>query len=163
MALLVAATARSGAAQGMGGQQNAASAVAPAASLLLKRTSDRNDPLDFLLERKKPLGLTRMVEDSLKYYRKEMRHMQDVVFKDLDAAAIKKDPSGQPPSNTVIMSLTKDADARVRDIQSAYHDRALVLLDATQKHQVDSLEAIWKRDGPKRDFKMSAPPPPPGR
>ena len=163
LAILMAALTRPGLAQGVGGgSQNAASNAPPAASLLLKRTTDRSDPLDFLLEKKKSLNLSKMVEDSIKNYRKEMRHMQDVVFKDLDALAVKKDPAGQPPSITVVMSLTKDADDRVKDIQSAYRDRAHALLDEKQKHQIDSLEAIWKRDGPKRDLKPIVPPPPPG-
>ncbi|MEP6766664.1 MAG: hypothetical protein ABJB66_20275, partial [Gemmatimonadaceae bacterium] len=140
------------------GSGNPASTVAPAASQMIKRTAERNDPLDFLLDKKKTLGLSKSLEDTIKYYKKEMRHMQDVVFKDLDAAAIKKDQQGQPPNNIVIMSLTKDADVRVKDIQGAYRDRARELLDAKQKHLVDSLEAIWKRDLPR----TIVPPPPPG-
>lgn len=141
-----------------GGGGNPSSTVAPAASQMIKRTAERNDPLDFLLDKKKQLGLSKSLEDTIKFYKKEMRHMQDVVFKDLDAAAVKKDPAGQPPGNIIVMSLTKDADLRVKDIQSAYRDRAHELLDAKQKHLVDSLEAVWKRDVPRTII----PPPPPG-
>ena len=162
VALLLTASQESAAQGGYGGGQSSSSNAPPAASAMLKHTTDRNDPLDFLLEKKKSLGLSKSVEDSVKNYRKEMRHMQDVVFKDLDALAVKKESNGQPPTNTVVLSLTKDADSRVKDIQSAYRDRAHALLDDKQKHLVDSLEAIWRRDAPKRDVLPMRPPPPPG-
>lgn len=156
--VFASAAAAQGGRGGAGGGGNPSSGVAPAASQMIKHTAEHNDPLDFLLDKKKQLGLSRTVVDTVKYYRKEMRHMQDVVFKDLDAAALKKDPQGQPPSTAIVISLTKDADLRVKDIQSAYRDRAHELLDGKQKQLVDSLEAIWKRDLPR----TIVPPPPPG-
>lgn len=70
--------------------------------------------------------------------------MQDVVFKDLDKAATKKE-NGQPPSASIVLVLTKDSEERVKDIQSAYRDRSHSLLNTRQRAQVDSVEAVWKR------------------
>ncbi|MEO7360541.1 MAG: hypothetical protein ABI120_09425, partial [Gemmatimonadaceae bacterium] len=83
-------------AQGGGGGQGSP-ATPLAASISIKKAADRDDPINFLLERKKMLVVDKTLEDSLKNYRDEMRHMQDVVFKDLDKAAAKK-TGGQLPS-----------------------------------------------------------------
>lgn len=130
-------------AQGGGGAQSGPT-TPPAASISLKRIADRDDPIAFLLDRKKLLVIDRSLEDSLKNLRKEMRHMQDVVFKDLDKAATKKE-NGQPPSISIVLSLTKDSEERVKDIQSAYRDRSHSLLNTRQRAQVDSVETVWKR------------------
>lgn len=147
-------------AQGAGGQGSPPSP--PAASTGIKRNADRDDPVNFLLERKKLLLLDKSLEDSLKSYRKEMQHMQDVVFKDLDKAAAKKE-QGQLPSVTVIAVMTKDADERVKDIQSAYRDRARLLLSERQRTQVDSIERVWKRSTTPADTAPARRPPPPLR
>lgn len=133
-------------AQGGGGGQGSPT-TPPAASIAAKKNADRDDPINFLLERKKILALSKTLEDSLKNYRDEMRHMQDVVFKDLDKAAAKK-TNGQLPSATLIASMTKDAEDRVKDIQGAYRDRARLLLSERQKTQVDSIDNVWKRSTP---------------
>ncbi|MGV3709935.1 MAG: hypothetical protein ACO1Q7_13960 [Gemmatimonas sp.] len=135
---------------GGGGQQG--SSTPPAASASLRKTSDRDDPIEFLLTRKKLLELAKTQEDSLKAFKKEMRRMQDLAYKDLDKAATRKE-QGQLPGAAMILSLTKDAEARVKDVQSAYRDRARGILRDKQKVQVDSLEGVWKR--------TNAPPPPP--
>jgi len=138
-------------AQGGGGAgQGGGSATAPAASANVKRAADRDDPLNFLLDKKKLLVLDRTVEDSLKSFRKEMQHYQDVVYKDLDKAATRKE-QGQLPGPSIIASMTRDSEERVKDIQSAYRDRARLLLSERQRAQVDSLEGIWKRDVPKAE------------
>jgi hypothetical protein len=41
--------------------------------------------------------------------------------------------------------MTKEADDRVKDIQSAYRDRARMLLSERQRTQVDSIDSVWKR------------------
>lgn len=143
-------------AQGGGGGQGG-SAAPPAASINAKRTADREDPINFLLTRKKLLALDKSVEDSLKNYRKEMQHYQEVVFKDLDKAATRKE-QGQLPGPIIIATMTKDSEERVKDIQSAYRDRARLLLTERQRSQVDSLEGIWKRDVPKADAMVKRPP-----
>ena len=135
--------AQGGGGGGGGGQSNGSS-TPPAASAPLKKNSDRTDPLTFLLDRKKPLEMSKQTEDSLKYYRGEMRHMQDVVYKDLDKAAVKKE-NGQPPSAVVLLQLSTEASARVKDIQEAYRDRGRLLLTDVQRQKVDSMESIWKR------------------
>lgn len=141
--LLTFAPLTSAHAQAGGGGQGSP-ATPPAASIGIKRNADRDDPLNFLLERKKLLLIDKSLEDSIKAYRKEMQHMQDVVFKDLDKAAAKKE-LGQLPSATKIASMTKEADDRVKDIQSAYRDRARMLLNERQRTQVDSIDSVWKR------------------
>jgi hypothetical protein len=134
-------------AQGAGGSS---STTAPAASANIKRVLDKSDPLEFLLDRKKPLEITKVLEDSLKYMRKEMQRMQEVVYKDLDKAATVKE-QGQPPSPTVVFNLTKESEDRVKDIQSAYRDRARGMLSPQQIQRADSLETIWKRTLPRAE------------
>lgn len=146
-ALVVLAPAQSASAQGGGGGGQNQSSAPPAASIGPKKNADRDDPINFLLERKKLLVIGKSLEDSLKNYRDEMRHMQDVVFKDLDKAASKK-TNGQLPSATLIATMTKEAEERVKDIQSAYRDRARLLLSDRQKTQMDSIDNVWKRSTP---------------
>jgi hypothetical protein len=102
--------------------------------------ADRDDPIEFLLSRKKLLELDKTQEDSLKVFKKEMKHMQELAYKSLDKAATRKE-QGQLPGPAIILSLTKDAEERVKDVQSAYRDRARGILRDKQKTQVDSLEA----------------------
>lgn len=142
---------------GGGGGQGGGSATAPAASANVKRAADRDDPINFLLVKKKLLVLDRALEDSLKNFRKEMQHYQDVVYKDLDKAATRKN-QGQLPGPSIIASMTRDSEERVKDIQGAYRDRARLLLSERQRAQVDSLEGIWKRDVPKGDPGVRRPP-----
>ena len=142
---------------GGGGGQGGGSATAPAASANLKRAADRDDPLNFLLTKKKLLLLDRPLEDSLKKFRKEMQHYQDVVYKDLDKAATRKD-QGQLPGPSIIATMTRESEERVKDIQSAYRDRARLLLSERQRAQVDSLEGIWRRDVPRGDGAVRKPP-----
>ena len=155
VALIMLAAANAASAQGGGGQGQ--SPTAPAASTNLKRTADRDDPINFLLEKKKLLVLNRALEDSLKFFRKEMQRYQEVVFKDLDKAATRKD-RGQLPGPSIIASMTRDSEGRVKDIQSAYRDRARQILSERQRTQVDSLEGIWKREAPKPEPGVRRPP-----
>lgn len=155
VALIMLAAANAASAQGGGGQGQ--SPTAPAASANLKRTADRDDPINFLLEKKKLLVLNRALEDSLKFFRKEMQRYQEVVFKDLDKAATRKD-RGQLPGPSIIASMTRDSEERVKDIQSAYRDRARQILSERQRTQVDSLEGIWKREAPKPEPGVRRPP-----
>lgn len=62
---------------GMGGARRS-----PAA--MLKENLEANDPIAFLLDRKKALLLTDLQKDSLKTYRKEMQRMQEPLFKDVE-------------------------------------------------------------------------------
>lgn len=144
-------------AQQGGGAQSTGSATPPAASANVKRVAEREDPINFLLEKKKMLVLERAVEDSLKNFRKEMQRYQDVVYKDLDKAATRKE-QGQLPGPIMIATLTKESEERVKDIQSAYRDRARLLLTERQRTVVDSLEGIWKRTAPKSDSAIRRPP-----
>lgn len=133
-----------------GGGQQQGSTSPPAASLAIKKNLDRSDPLNFLLERKKPLDLNKTVEDSIKLMRKEMQRMQEVIYKDLDKAASTKE-RGELPSATIILTLTKDSEERVKDIQAAYRDRARLMLDGKQLVRADSLEVDWKRTLPRAE------------
>lgn len=76
--------------------------------------------------------------------------MQEVVYKDLDKAAAVKE-QGQPLSATIVFNMTKESEERVKDIQSAYRDRARAMLSERQTQQADSLEVIWKRGLPRAD------------
>lgn len=143
-------------AQGGGG--GGTTTTAPAASASIKRMYDKSDPLAFLLERKKPLELNKALEDSLKLLRKEMQRMQEVIYKDLDKAATVKE-QGQLPSPTVVLGMTKESESRVKDIQSAYRDRARAMLSERQTVQADSLEVIWRRGLPRAEPLQTRRPP----
>lgn len=134
-------------AQGGGGSSPT---TPPAASSSIKRILDKSDPLAFLLASKKVLALKKPLEDSLKLLRKEMQRMQEVVYKDLDKAAAVKE-RGQPLSPTIIFSMTKESEERVKDIQSAFRDRGRAMLSEHQTLHADSLEVIWKRGLPRAE------------
>lgn len=76
--------------------------------------------------------------------------MQEVIYKDLDKAASTKE-RGELPSAAIILSLTKDSEERVKDIQAAYRDRARLMLDGKQLVRADSLETDWKRTLPRAE------------
>jgi len=153
---VASASARVSNAQGGGGANSPT--TPPAASSNIKRILDKSDPLAFLLDSKKSLNLQKSQEDSLKFLRKEMQRMQEVIYKDLDKAAAVKD-RGQPLSPTIIFSMTKESEERVKDIQSAYRDRARGMLTERQTVQADSLEVIWKRGLPRTDPLQAKRPP----
>lgn len=62
---------------GMGGSMKSPAAMA-------RERIEKADPIEFLLDRKKPLELTKPQQETFKSLRKEMRHMQEPLFKDLD-------------------------------------------------------------------------------
>ena len=103
---------------GGGGGGQTGSATPPAASTNVKRVADRDDPINFLLDKKKLLLLDHATEDSLKTFRKEMQRYQEVVYKDLDKAATRKE-QGQLPGPGMIATMSKDSEERVKDIKRA--------------------------------------------
>jgi hypothetical protein len=117
---------------------------------------EQADPLAFLLDRKKPLELTKPQQESFKALRKEMQRMQAPLFKDLETlfgdmprrggmpgggrGAGTTPSSGPPdgaPSDTVRAVVGK-----LSDIQDAYRDRAREQLTAMQRTRADSLQQI---------------------
>ncbi len=140
---------------GMGG----GSMKSPAA--MARERLEQADPLNFLLEHKKPLELTKPQQESFKALRKEMQRMQSPLFKDLDklfgemprrggmpgggmpggGRGAGTTPSGAPsdgaPSDTVRAVVGK-----LSDIQDSYRDRAREQLTETQRTRADSLQQI---------------------
>ena len=71
-----------GGGMGGGGSMGGGSAKSPAA--MAKERIKKADPIEFLLDRKKPLELTNEQQDVFKSLRKEMQRTQAPLFKDLD-------------------------------------------------------------------------------
>ncbi len=78
---------------GMGGPSMGGSRKTPAT--LVKENLEKSDPIAFLLDRKKPLTLSDMQKDSLKIFRKEMQHMQEPLFKDMDKIFADQEKNGE--------------------------------------------------------------------
>ena len=77
--------------RGMGG----GSMKSPAA--MARERLEKADPIEFLLDRKKPLELTKEQQESLKSLRKEMQRTQAPVFTVLDKLFGDTSPRGGPP------------------------------------------------------------------
>ena len=135
-----------GGGQGMGGGGSRSSPATMA-----KQTLEKNDPIAFLLDRKKPLSLSDPQKDSLKAFRKEMQRMQEPLFKDLDKifsdetqqggarGGQRGGQSGGRGMGAMLPDTAKTIVARLTDIQDAYRDRARGQLNDGQRHIGDSL------------------------
>ena len=73
---------RGGGMGGRGGGTGGGSVKSPAA--MAKERIEQADPIEFLLDRKKPLELTKPQQESFKDLRKEMQRTQAPLFKDLE-------------------------------------------------------------------------------
>ena len=137
---------------GMGGSMKSPAALA-------KERIEQADPIEFLLDRKKPLELTKEQQDTFKSLRKEMRQTQAPLFKDLDklfgevpqrggrgggpaGGGMGGRMSGGTPGemgagapDTVRAVLGK-----LSDIQDSFRDRAREQLTAQQRTRADSLQ-----------------------
>ncbi|QJR34003.1 hypothetical protein [Gemmatimonas groenlandica] len=130
--------------RGMGGGMKSPAAMA-------RERLEQADPLEFLLDRKKPLELTKPQQESFKTLRKEMQRMQAPLFKDLETLfgdmprrevprgggrGDSGTPSGGAPDTVraVIGTLS--------DIQDSYRDRAREQLTPIQRTRADSLQQI---------------------
>jgi len=123
---------------------------------MVKDNLEKNDPIAFLLDRKKPLTLSDAQKDSLKLFRKEMQRMQEPLFKDIEKIFADEAPqSGGGPGGgpgggrrgvgmgggkgAILPDTAKVIVARLTDIQEAYRDRARTQLNDGQRHIADSL------------------------
>ena len=133
---------------GMGGQgMGGGSRRTPVA--MVKENLEKNDPIAFLLDRKKPLTLTDAQKDSLKAFRKEMQRIQEPLFKDMEKifADEAQQGGGEPGGGrrggrgmgAMLPDTVKAIVARLTDIQDAYRDRARTQLNDGQRHIADSL------------------------
>ncbi len=138
---------------GMGGPgMGGGSRRTPAA--IVKENLEKNDPIAFLLDRKKPLTLTDPQKDSLKAFRKEMQHMQEPLFKDMEkifADEAQQGGGGQGGGRrgggmgggrgmgAMLPDTARVIVARLTDIQDAFRDRARAQLNGGQRHIADSI------------------------
>lgn len=135
----------------------------------VKENLERNDPIVFLLDRKKPLTLTDLQKDSLKSLRKEMQHMQEPLFKEMEAQVGplparggmrgsggtegggadggRRSRGGSSGASDTVRALV----GRLTDIQDAYRDRARGQLNDLQRVKADSLLQIFLADERKKD------------
>lgn len=129
---------RGGPGGGMGGGRGAS----PAA--LAKERLEQADQLTLMLDHHKPLALSKMQQDSVKRLRKEMREMQEPLFKQFETLAtdgISSRGQGRGGGLAALLPDTaKRVLARIEDIQDAYRDRARAQLDSTQRVRVDSIQ-----------------------
>ena len=133
----------------------------------IKKNLDRTNPLTFLLDRKKPLSLTKAQQDTLKKFRDELRDAQRPVYAELDkldvARAGGRGPGGMGPGGRGGPPPGGGRDgggeasrgpggpddalrvlaAKLYDIQDSFRDRARLQLESTQRVRADSLEQAW--------------------
>jgi hypothetical protein len=131
--------------RGMGG----GSMKSPAA--MARERLEKADPIEFLLDRKKPLELTKEQQESLKSLRKEMQRTQAPVFTVLDKLFGDTSPRGGPPgggmpgggaSERTLPDTVRSVFAKLSDIQDSFRDRAREQLTATQRTRADSLQQV---------------------
>ena len=116
----------------------------------VKENLAHNDPIAFLLDRKKPLSLTDLQKDSLKSLRKEMLHMQEPLFKEMEAHVgppLRRGRDGSGGASDTVRAMV----GRLTDIQDAYRDRARGQLNDTQRVTADSLMQTFLADERKKD------------
>lgn len=120
------------------------------------------DELEFLEKRSKDLTLDKEQKEALKALSKEMEQLQKPILKDIEKSlqdAQKgqsgggmpeggEDPSGRPGGRGRggMPTAAREGVVKLTDIQSAFADRAAVLLSASQKVVADSLRPIYKED-----------------
>lgn len=141
----------------------------------IRENVESNDPLKFLLDRKKPLTLTQAQRDTIERYRSDMKDAQTPVFKEMEqlvadrprerdgergggrgGARGGRGPGGEP-SDSVGAGRGpgggpfRECANKLMDIQDAFRDRARAQLTATQRATADSLEQSWLADLRKKD------------
>ena len=125
----------------------------------VKENLEKNDPIAFLLDRKKPLTLSDPQKDSLKAFRKEMQHMQEPLFKDMEKIFTDEAKQGDARGSqgggrgmgAMLPDEAKTIVARLTDIQDAYRDRARGQLNDGQRHIADSLMTAVLEDERKKN------------
>ena len=138
---------------GPGGRGGFGQRVSPAATL--KDNLEHNDPVAFLLDRKKPLALSGTQRDSLKVFRKEMRRRQEPLFKDMEGLAADREQQGARGGRgrgaragaSDTMRILIDC---LTDIQDAYGERARTQLSESQRAKADTLMERFLADERKR-------------
>ena len=135
---------------GMGGSMKSPAAMA-------KERIEQADPIEFLLDREKPLELTKEQQDTFKSLRKEMRQTQAPLFKELDKLFGDQPqrggrgggPSGGSMGGSMPGGMGAGAPDTVRavlgtlsDIQDSFRDRAREQLTAEQRTRADSMQPM---------------------
>lgn len=134
---------------------------------MIKDNLENNDPIAFLLDRRKPLALTDVQKDSLKSYQKEMQRLQAPLFKAIEGVFAELAPANgaggrvpgargggrngggsdgtDPPAGGRGAGMSGMPDTikvivtRLSDIQDAYRDRAWTQLSDSQRTTADAL------------------------
>jgi hypothetical protein len=138
----------------MGGSMKSPAALA-------KERIEQADPIEFLLDRKKPLELTKAQQDTFKSLRKEMRQTQAPLFKDLDKLfgdlPQRGGRGGGPPGGGMggrmsggmpgemgagAPDTVRTVLGKLSDIQDSFRDRAREQLTAEQRTRADSLQQV---------------------
>jgi hypothetical protein len=134
---------------GRGGPGVSGSMKSPAA--MTRERIAQADPIEFLLDRKKPLELTKEQQESLKSLRKEMQRTQAPVFTELDKLFGDTPPRAGPPGGGMpgggaperaLPDTVRTVIAKLSDIQDSFLDRAREQLTHTQRTRADSLQQV---------------------
>ena len=140
---------------GRGGPGTGGGSMKSPAAMARERI-EQADPLEFLLDRKKPLELTKAQQQSFKALRKEMQRLQDPLFKDLEhlfagmpqrggrgggGRAGEDQPGGTPPDGGA-PDTVRVVVGKLSDIQDSFRDRAREQLTAGQRTRADSLQQV---------------------
>ncbi|GAB1341627.1 hypothetical protein [Gemmatimonas sp.] len=129
------------------------------------------NPLEFLLEHKKPLALSKAQQDSIKHYRKDVEQMQKPLFAALDdamrsgtSAGGQRGAGGRPVggmrnggassgrmgdgdpevemADRWLPDTARTLLKRLEDIQQAFGERARAQLHSNQLVRADSIQAV---------------------
>ncbi len=131
---------------GMGGGNRQSPAT------VVKENLEKNDPIAFLLDRKKPLALSGTQKDSLKVLRKEMQHTQEPLFMEMDKLfAEARQQRGGRRIGAMLPDTARALMGQLTDIQDAYRDRARGQLSEGQRHVADSLMTSFLEEQRKKD------------
>ncbi len=137
---------------GRGGGMGGGSMMSPAA--MARERLEKADPIEYLLDRKKLLELSREQQDTFKSLRKEMQRAQEPLFKDLDKLFGDMPQrggrgGGGPPDGGMAGGLGGGAPDAVRvvigkisDMQDSFRDRAREQLNPVQQTCADSLQLV---------------------
>lgn len=127
----------------------------------LRERLEESSTVAFLLDHKKPLALTKLQQDSLKAYRKDVERLQKPLFASLEQVLSEattrglRRGDGPPPGaiddganggrpgalDDLLPDSARTLLRRLEDVQQAYGERARAQLDATQRARADSIQS----------------------
>ncbi|MBL0937661.1 MAG: hypothetical protein IBJ03_02140 [Gemmatimonadaceae bacterium] len=112
---------------------------------MTKERLEQADQLSLILDNQKPLKLSKAQQDSVKRLRKEMRTMQEPLFKQFETLIVDSLSARGPRGGGMRAMLPDTAQrvlARIEYIQDAFRDQGRAQLDSTQRVSLDSIQSV---------------------